>query len=119
MRIGEVYRIKSSEGGDDYRDLANQAMEWFERSIKLNPWGAYGYLRYGWCLDWLGRFAESPKYFERAAQLEPNGYYMAANIGLHYVQAGDFAAARPWLERSLRLERKDNPIATQLPANRE
>ena len=109
--IGEVYRIKSSEGGDDYQDLSNQAMTWFERSMKLNPWDAYSYLRYGWCLDWLGRFADSPKYFERAAQLEPNGYYMMANIGLHYVQAGDFAAAKPWLERSLRLEQKDNEIA--------
>ena len=68
-------------------------------------------LRYGWCLDWLGRTAESPPYFERAAQLEPNGYFMAANIGLHYVQAGNFAAARSWFERSLRLEWKDNAIA--------
>ncbi len=109
--IGEVYRMKSSEGGDDYQALASQAMEWFDRSIKLNRWGAYSYLRYGWCLDWLGRFAESPKYFERAAQLEPNSHYMMAHIGLHYIQAGDFAAARPWLERSLRLEPKNNDIA--------
>ena len=86
-------------------------MEWFGRSIKLNPWGGYGFLRYGWCLDWLGRTAESPRYFERAAQLDPNGYFMAANIGLHYVQAGNFAAAKPWFERSLRLEGKDNAIA--------
>ena len=66
---------------------------------------------YGWCLDWLGRTAESPPYFERAAQLDPNGYFMTANIGLHYVQSGDFAAAKSWFERSLRLEGQDNPIA--------
>lgn len=86
-------------------------MEWFGRSIKLNPWGGYGFLRYGWCLDWLDRTAESPRYFDRAAQLEPNGYFMTANIGLHYVQSGNYAAAKPWLERSLRLEGKGNPIA--------
>jgi O-antigen ligase len=109
--IGEAYRIQSSEGGDNYRELAEQAMEWFGRSIKLNQWGGYGFLRYGWCLDWLGQTVESPRYFERAAQLEPNGYFMTANIGLHYVQLGNFAAAKPWFERSLRLEWKDNAIA--------
>jgi tetratricopeptide (TPR) repeat protein len=108
--IGEAYRVQSASGGEDYAKLAEQAMEWFGRSIKLNPWDGYGYLRYGWCLDWLGRTPESARYFERAAQLEPNGYFMTANIGLHYVQAGDFAAAKSWLERSLNLER-NNAIA--------
>jgi O-antigen ligase len=108
--IGEAYRIQSSEGGDNYRELAEQAMEWFGRSIKLNQWGGNGHLRYGWCLDWLGRTAESPPSFDRAAQLDPNGYFMAANIGLHYVQSGDFAAARSWFERSLRLEWQNNLI---------
>jgi tetratricopeptide (TPR) repeat protein len=109
--IGEAYRIQSSEGGANYRELAEQAMEWFGRSTKLNPLGGYGYLRYGWCLDWLERFAESPPYFNRAAQLDPNGYFMVANIGLHYVQSGNFAAARPWFERSLRLNWQNNHIA--------
>jgi Flp pilus assembly protein TadD len=67
-------------------------------------------LRYGWCLDWLGRTAESGLYFDRAVQLDPNGYFMTANIGLHYVQTGDYAAAKPWFERSLQLE-GNNPIA--------
>src|ERR1035437_3714192 len=108
--IGEAYRVQSAVGDQDYTALAEQAMKWFDRSMKLNPWDGYGYLRYGWCLDWLGRTTESAPYFGRAAQLEPNGYFMTANIGMHYVQTGDFAAAKPWFERSLSLER-DNPIA--------
>jgi len=109
--IGEAYRIQSSEGGDNYRKLAEQAMEWFGRSMKLNPWDGYGDLRYGWCLDWLGRTSESPPCFDRAALLDPNGYFMAANIGLHYVQSGNLAAARSWFERSLQLEGQGNSIA--------
>jgi len=110
--IGEAFRIQSSEGGSNYGALAEQAMEWFGRSMKLNPWDGYGYARYGWCLDWLERFGESPLYFERAAQLDPNGYFMADDIGLHYVQSGDFAAAKSWFEHSLRLEwQEDNTIA--------
>ncbi|HVM50580.1 MAG TPA: O-antigen ligase family protein, partial [Candidatus Acidoferrum sp.] len=109
--IGECYRIQSSEGGDNYRELATQAMDWYGRTIKLNRWDGYGYLRYGWCLDWLDRFAEADPYFNRADELDPNGYFTMANIGLHYVQLGDYAAARPWFERSLRLEWENNPIA--------
>jgi tetratricopeptide (TPR) repeat protein len=109
--LGEAWRIQSAEGGDNHQELATRAMDWFKRNIELNPYSGYGSLRYGWCLDWVGRLAESPPYFARAAELEPNGYFMAANIGLHYVQAGDFAAARTWFERSLRLDGKNNPIA--------
>ena len=109
--IGEAFRIQSSEGGQNYRELGAQAMEWFGRSIKLNQWGGYGYLRYGWCLDWLDRWAESEPYFDRAVELDPNGYYTLANMGLHYVQLENYAAARPWFERSIRLEWEDNPIA--------
>jgi len=109
--IGEAYRIQSSEGGDNYRELATQAMDWFGRTIKLNQWGGYGYLRYGWCLDWLDRSAEAEPYFNRADELDPNGYFTLANIGLHYVQVENYAAARPWFERSLRLEWQRNPIS--------
>ncbi len=109
--IGEALRIQGSEGGDNYRELTQQAMEWFQLSMKLNPWNGYSYLRYGWCLDWLGRFGESPSYFQRAAQCDPNGYFMAANLGLHYVQLRNYAAARSWFERSLRLQGKDNAVA--------
>jgi O-antigen ligase len=113
--IGESFRIQCSEGGENYPQLAEQAMEWFGRSTKLNPWGAYSFVSpwvgYGWCLDWVGRFDKSPPYFQRAEEVDPNNYFIAAHIGLHYVQSGDFAAAKPWFERSLRLEWKDNDIA--------
>jgi O-antigen ligase len=109
--IGDAYRIQSSLGEDNYRDLAAQAMDWFGRTIKLNRWGGYGYLRYGWCLDWLDRSAEAEPYFARADELDPNGYFTVAHIGLHYMQLENYAAARPWFERSLRLEWQNNPIA--------
>ena len=109
--IGEAYRIQSSEGGPNYQDLAATAIQWFGCSTNLNPWNGYSYLRYGMCLDWLDRKAESGPYFDRAAQLDPNGYFMMANIGVHYVESGKYAAAKPWFERSLRLRGADNPIA--------
>lgn len=109
--IGEAFRVQSSEGGQNYRELASQAMEWFGRGIKLNRWSSHCYLRYGWCLDWLDRTAESGPYFDRAVELDPKGYFTLASIGLHYVQLEDYAAARPWFEYSLRLQWEDNPIS--------
>ena len=113
--IGEAFRMQSSEGGQSYRQLAEQAMAWFSRSFKLNPWGGYTQMGpwagYGWCLDWLGRFDKSAPYFQRAEELDPNSYVLAAHVGLHYVQVGDFAAARTWFERSLQLEWDGNAIA--------
>ena len=118
-QIGEACRRQSQEGGlhyagqegVNYHQLAEQAMEWFQRGIKLDPWDSRNYSGYGWCLDWLDRQAESGPYFGKAEELDPNNYFNLNFVGLHYVQIGDFAAAKPWFERSLRLEWKDNPIA--------
>ncbi len=101
--IGECFRTQSFDGGQNYKDLAKTAMQWYARGMKLNPHDGYNYLRYGMCLDWLEKPDEAGPYFNRADALDPNGYYTEANIGWHYVQAGDYAAARSWLERSLRL----------------
>jgi tetratricopeptide (TPR) repeat protein len=109
--IGECYRTESFDGGDNYTDLAKTAMQWYERGWHLDRFDGYDYLRYGMCLDWLGRQDESGKFFNTADALDPNGYFTAANIGWHYVQTGDYAAAREWLERSLRLQWDDNQIA--------
>jgi O-antigen ligase len=101
--IGEAYRVQSFDGGQNYEDLAKTAIKWYARGMKLDPHNGYNYLRYGMCLDWLGRHDEAGPYFNRADTLDPNGYYTAANVGWHYIQAGNYAAARQWLGRSLRL----------------
>ena len=109
--IGEAWRIQSWEGNDDCVELAQKAMQWYERGAKLNPYDPYNYLRHGMCLDWTGHSGESGQYFDRADQMDPNGYFTAANIGWHYVQLGNYAAAKPWFERSRHLQWKDNRMA--------
>jgi O-antigen ligase len=111
-KIGEAYRFQSFDGGNGYEQLAQTAMDWYSRGMKLNRYDGYNYLRYGMCLDWLGRQNESGIIFSEAETLDPNGYYTVANIGWHYFQMGDYVAAKAWFERSLRLEVwKDNVIA--------
>lgn len=109
--IGEAYRLQSFDGGHNYRELATNAMSWFQHGINLNPFNGYNYMRYGMCLDWLERFDEAVLYFNKADELDPNGYFMLAHMGWHYVESGNYAAARPWFERSLRLQWEDNEMA--------
>jgi hypothetical protein len=108
--LGEIFRVQSFNGGQNYEALARTAMEWYARGMKLDRYDAYDYLRYGMCLDWLGRHAEAGPYFSRAEPLDPNGYYLVANVGWHYVQLEDYAAARSWLARSMRLWWQQNVI---------
>ena len=109
--IGEMLRADSFTGGNDYEKQANEAMAWFARSIQLNPYYGYSYLRTGMCLDWLDKHDQAEKFMDQAELLDPNGYYTVANIGWHYVQAGDYAAARQWFQRSLLLDSENNSIS--------
>ncbi len=101
--LGETLRMRSFQGGDDYARLAREAMVWYARTVDLNPYDGYGYLRYGMCLDWLGNVSASKYYYQRAEELDWNGYFMVANIGWHYVQSGDYALGREYFMRSMGL----------------
>lgn len=118
--LGESYRVQSSEGGsglaggDDADTLAQKAMLWYSRGTNTNPHDGYNFMRFGQCLDYLGKTNEALVYFSRADELDPNGYYTSALIGWHYREAGDYAACRTWSERSLLLERTNNPAEANL-----
>jgi O-antigen ligase len=109
--LGEDFRLQSWEGTDDYEQQAKDAMQWLERSIRLNPYNGYSYLRYGMCLDWIKKTDEGATYFDKALKLDPNGYFTVAWLGWHYFQTGDYAAARTCFERSKRLQWNENVIA--------
>ena len=71
VQIGEALRRQAQEGGfhyegaaaTEYTSLTHEAMEWFDRSAKLNPFDNHPWLGYGWCLDWLDRHSEAEDYF--------------------------------------------------------
>ena len=109
---GEDLRLQSWQGGDDYREQAEAALEWFDRAIKLNRYDPYSRLRKGMTLHWLGRHDEAGPLFHEAYKLDPNGYYTLALLGWHFVQVPDLGMAREWLRKSLTLNPKNNPIAS-------
>lgn len=100
-KIGTTLQDLSEQGSD--RKLANEAIEWYERGMKLNPFDGYNYLRAGTCLHWIGKHAEAAPYFERSLALDPNSFYTVAFYGVHLFYSGKYDEAKPFLERSLQL----------------
>ena len=113
-KIGEALRVESWQGNDDFKERAEEAMQWFRRGIELNRHDAYNYLRTGMCLDWLGRSDEADQHFKRAGELDPNGFYVVAHLGWHQINLGNWSRAKTYFERSLELTAvpyRPNPLA--------
>jgi O-antigen ligase/Tfp pilus assembly protein PilF len=109
--IGEAFRLQSWQNTADYEQQALEAMKWFKRATTLNPYDDSSVLRYGMCLDQIGKHDEAFKYFDQANRMDPNSYFNNAYMGWHYVQVEDYAAAMVWLRRSTRMEWDNNPVA--------
>ncbi|HVY70312.1 MAG TPA: O-antigen ligase family protein [Verrucomicrobiae bacterium] len=114
-RLGEAIRATGWGQLEKEKQALTEAMEWYQRGMKLNPWDPYNYLRAGMCLDQLGDHKGAQPMYDRAQELDPEGYFTLAHIGWHYVQLGDYAKAKPWFEKSLKLKIHDgldgNPVA--------
>jgi len=110
--IGEALRLQSWQGQEGFRDLASDAIEWFQRAAKLNPYDPYPLMRQGMCLHWLGIHEPAAPLFEKALSLDPDSYYTHAHLGWHYMQKKDWEKAKECFEKSLALNKTHNPIAT-------
>jgi tetratricopeptide (TPR) repeat protein len=109
--LAECFRTRSLDGGTNYVELAETALNYYALGSRLNPHDAYCPLGAGMCLDWLGRHAEAEKYYAAAEVRDPNGNYIVANIGWHFTQIGDYAAARQWVMRANKLANWHNETA--------
>ena len=111
-QLGESFRLESQVGEPGYKDVAQQATNWFGKSVALNPYDPHAPIRIGMCLDWLGDHQQASGWFARAEKLDPNSYYTHAHLGWHYFQADDLGKARQSFERSLSLlaNQQLNPI---------
>ncbi len=109
--LGEVRRVTAWEHPENYRELAAEAMEWFDRAATLNPYDSYPRLRHGMCLDLLGEHPLATRHFLRALELDPNGGFTLAYVGWHYAQRDDWAKVKTFTERSMRVQPHDNRMA--------
>ena len=115
-KIGEIYRLRSWQGDDNWQAEAKQAIQWFELSAKLNPYETYPVGRHGMCLDWLGQTNEAEAYFNKALELDPNNHYVVMLRGWHEFQKGQFQASIEWFDRSWKIKPFDNEFAVKYAA---
>ena len=110
-KIAELYRQRSWQGLEGYRQDALTAIAWYRQASALNPYDAYNLVGHAMCLDWLGQREEAERLFTEANRLDPNGYVTCAMIGWHYLSAEENAEAVRWLERSTTLYSNNNFLA--------
>jgi tetratricopeptide (TPR) repeat protein len=95
--LGEYLWLLSQQLGPDYLQRASQALNWYAKSIPLNPFDAYAPMACGRCLDRLGKTDEATPYFRQAIQKDPHNCYIAQEVARHCIALGEYAAARRWL----------------------
>lgn len=98
--IGEVLRTEAWERQPGYQETAEEAMTWFERAWRLNPYDGYARLRYGMCMDLLGERQQATRYFLRALELDPNGAFTLSHVGWHYCQLEEWEKALNYLQQA-------------------
>ncbi len=111
--IGEMLRLIAGEELGDHKAKVGQAVEWFLKGIRLNPFDTHNYIRLGMSLHMSGQKGEeSGKYFRKAVEIDPNNHFLVAHLGWHYYDGGDFERAKGYFERSLEIKSWDNRIAS-------
>jgi O-antigen ligase len=99
--IGETLRLASWEGVGNYREQAAEAITWFERGTRLNPFDPYNFMGWGMCLHWLDHPDQAGAYFQKALDLDPRNYYIQGHLGWHYFQLGDLDQAEAWFKKAV------------------
>ncbi|HEX2629052.1 MAG TPA: tetratricopeptide repeat protein, partial [Chitinophagaceae bacterium] len=72
--IGEVYR--------DYKKDINEAMNWYKKSLEINPTERKASFGMGYCLNSQGKYSDAIGYLKTAIEKEPT--YTAAFVEIGY-----------------------------------
>lgn len=102
-RVGRLLQDFSFQGEANYVQMAEEAIEWYARASRANPYDSYNYMRSGMCLDWVGRHADARRFFDKAIRLDPSSFFVVAHYGVHLFYSGELDKAKVWLRKSLRL----------------
>ena len=111
FRIGENQRRLSFDGGQDWRTLGNAALQWFERSVALNPHDARARLTLARTRYWVGDTNAAAADFEAALKLGPNDPELANYVAWNFLTRGRTNEASALIDRSLRWNPWGNWVA--------
>jgi tetratricopeptide (TPR) repeat protein len=78
-----------------------EAIEYFDRAIELDPNNAKAWDNKGSALYGLGRYEKAFEHYVRALQISPNYASAWGNIGITLSSLGRYEEAIPYLDRSI------------------
>jgi len=105
---GEEKRRLSWQGNPGWESQAKEALVWFERASRLDPFNARTRVSMGLCHQWLEDLKSASAEFEAALRLGPNDVPVLNAMAWHLIVRGDLARARPMVEQSLAINPWDN-----------
>ncbi|MCI0747447.1 MAG: O-antigen ligase family protein [Verrucomicrobia subdivision 3 bacterium] len=88
---------------EERKQLAREAVGYFERAVALNPFHTFAIIRLGQAYEMAGDFEAAARCFKRAIELEPTSAYVYEQMGLFSRRTGDEAAALEAFEKSRKL----------------
>ena len=92
------------------RDKPEEALEDFDRAVKVDPEAAGGYLGRGNALNMMGRYKEAITEYDQAIRIDPKLANAYANRAIAYSHLEEFEKAIVDYEKCLELDPKiDNP----------
>lgn len=89
-----------------WRGAADEALDYFARTLKLNPSHAPSYGSIGYVLLHTNRLQDAVDNLMYAIRLSPKDHYLglwSAHVGRAHFELGDFADAERWLTQAVNL----------------
>ncbi|MSU31379.1 MAG: hypothetical protein EXS25_01725 [Pedosphaera sp.] len=108
MWYGEEKRRVSWLGAMGWEIQATEAIEWLEKTSRLNPYNARAHMRLALCHQWLGAMDRAKVEIEKAAVLGPNDIEIANALAWNRLSRKDYAGAREAVVLSLRINPWNN-----------
>ncbi|AOT68790.1 tetratricopeptide repeat protein [Geosporobacter ferrireducens] len=92
-----------------YRQLGNfqEAVEYLERIIKLNPSQPDTYNELGICYASVGNYTKAEKYLKKALQFQEDDSEILCNLAMVYMELGRYELAEEYLKESASINPDD------------
>lgn len=111
--LGEYHRKLCFEGGNDYLEQKEKAIDWLDKAIEANPLHYYAYLRAGMAYAYTYENDKAETYFNKAVAIDPNGYFTQGILGWYYLMVDDLERSKKHLERSKKLKPVENELVEE------
>ncbi|MBL7743962.1 MAG: tetratricopeptide repeat protein [Chitinophagaceae bacterium] len=97
--IGEVYR-------DNKKDM-NEAMNWYQKSLTINPAERKANFGMGYCLNSTGKYNEAITYLKKAIESERDYVAAFVELGYSYYMTGKYTEAIDHCNKAISLSPKN------------